>query len=423
MILLVVSTQQSHWISCDSILKNLINAYEICSLSCKIIVTDFKEIEILGQAIKKSRPSCLVFPEHGTPPVALIKKLSIVFRNAPAKKRPKLIFHIYGDFTIHLAAWFSLGPDLKDFQVHFLAASESQQKLIQHFLISRGSVSILPFPVDTEVFHPRASSLQFRKSMGFKKDDFIFLYAGRFSRQKEVIQLIKIFSDVSMARKRQGKSIPKLLLAGPFDDLGRPYLLQHDHCNAFVSEFMLCFNNLPDKKEILYLGCLEEGELARLYSEADCFISLSLHHDEDYGMAPLEAMTSGLPAILTAWGGYRSFGKAGGDLRFIPVKLSGKGPEINLNALAKLLIQHPCQRISLNQQMKIAGDMAESFSIPAISRKLEKILLSEALHPVLKERKIAFSSNSNRVKLPVLAKNGKYNRNYFKAYKHYVDPS
>lgn len=56
------------------------------------------------------------------------------------------------------------------------------------------------------------------------------------------------------------------------------------------------------KKNIEFLGYVEDSELAKLYARAKAFLALA--RDEDFGITPVEAMLSGTPVIAYKGGGY-----------------------------------------------------------------------------------------------------------------------
>jgi glycosyltransferase involved in cell wall biosynthesis len=63
---------------------------------------------------------------------------------------------------------------------------------------------------------------------------------------------------------------------------------------------------------------LDDGALARLYRDADAF--LSLHRAEGFGLPMLEAMANGVPVVATAWSGNLDFMDAS-DSELVPYSL------------------------------------------------------------------------------------------------------
>lgn len=75
--------------------------------------------------------------------------------------------------------------------------------------------------------------------------------------------------------------------------------------NQFFGKARGLFQELPTsiQKRIFFKGSVPHKDLNLFYNAADLFVSLSLHHDEDFGMSVAEAMATGLPCVLTDWGG------------------------------------------------------------------------------------------------------------------------
>ena len=74
--------------------------------------------------------------------------------------------------------------------------------------------------------------------------------------------------------------------------------------------------SVTDRCNLRCSYCMPEAEYAWLPREnilhfeeierlVDVFVSLSVHQDENFGYAPIEAMACGVPAVVTDWGGYR----------------------------------------------------------------------------------------------------------------------
>src|SRR6185295_2786220 len=62
---------------------------------------------------------------------------------------------------------------------------------------------------------------------------------------------------------------------------------------------------IPDQIELRLGNYSEEGDLARLYHEAHCFVLPT--RGEGFGMPILEAMATGLPVIVTGYSGHLDF--------------------------------------------------------------------------------------------------------------------
>jgi glycosyltransferase involved in cell wall biosynthesis len=101
----------------------------------------------------------------------------------------------------------------------------------------------------------------------------------------------------------------KLVLAGRFDDIGAPLFGYSTPGNSYYQQWLAFMAALPadERKRVHYVGNHEPPELRGLYNAADAYASLSLHHDEDFGLSPAEALLCGTPVLLTDWGGYPTF--------------------------------------------------------------------------------------------------------------------
>ena len=197
---IVCSTKQSAWVSCRSIVPNLRAAYQQ-SLGKKARLYDFGphmvlQISRLALQIFKERPSHLIFIDHQPHPEELLRWLREVYGSEPL---PKLLFHIFGDFTYFAPKWMSADPVLRAFDVHFICASQRQARLLSRFLAGESNlVSICPFPVDTDVFRfDEGLRASWREQHGIKKQEKVICYTGRLSLQKNVTRLIREFANLS----------------------------------------------------------------------------------------------------------------------------------------------------------------------------------------------------------------------------------
>lgn len=291
---IITAVDPSSWESCRIIAPNLMSAYQLAlgekgyrlfeypeNLSRQ--ATHFRGLDLLDLArtIHRDQPSRLVFIDHLPHPAPLLMALKVAYGTDPL---PPLHFHVYGDFVLHADWWQKLESILTSTQVLFICASGRQANMLSRMLHRMGrSVEVCPFAVDTE--HYQASPIlrrQWREKLGLKPDEFTLIYSGRLSMQKNVELLMRkvlAFGDQSGVPTR-------LLLAGRYDDLGAPFFGVQPRRGAIfmrVNEILASLNPESTVK-IDYVGHVGKTELVGLYNAADCFVSMSLHHDEDFGM-------------------------------------------------------------------------------------------------------------------------------------------
>ena len=144
--------------------------------------------------------------------------------------------------------------------------------------------------VDNLTFSPRHKDPAFREKLiaelGVPTDSRLLLYAGRISPEKNISLLIDLVTELGCERENKYH----LIVAGDgtgLDDLrGR---------------MPACAGS-----QITFLGHLgDKLELARLYANADVFVHTN--RDEPFGIAPLEALASGLALVAPNAGGVLSY--------------------------------------------------------------------------------------------------------------------
>ena len=147
----------------------------------------------------------------------------------------------------------------------------------------------LPMGVDPHCFSPAHRSLAARQELlqriGGTNDSVLLLYAGRLAPEKNLGLLID-----TMDRLRHESLDYRLLLAG--DGISRQPLAEEAD------------RRIPGK--LTFLGHLSDrNALARLYANCDFF--LHPNANEPFGIAPLEAMASGLVLVAPDSGGVKEY--------------------------------------------------------------------------------------------------------------------
>lgn len=365
----------SSWKSCQSIVSNLYSAYKECK-EYKIVdfpLCDQEGSPYLDQHIEKIRKlkiSLIIFLDHRPHPAELLRRLMLI----PFDERPKVVIHLYGDFILDSPKWQSISHLMDQFDIRWICASDAQRYLLDNLLCDH--VEVIPFPVDKEKFyydqdernHLRS---QLRAKYHILPDEKVFIYAGRISAQKNVLDLVKM-----TARFERLFDKWRLLIAGSFDDIALPYL----GMNALAGDYYSLFNKhffKEKSKRILFLGDLDSESLRKIYCASDVFISLSTHNDEDFGMAPAEALMCGLSCILTSWGGFRSFQKyaSSNQCRYVSLDFISNRFVPNIEEASRLMIREMMSSsLSREDRERHSSLISKTLSIEEIGIKINAFL-------------------------------------------------
>jgi glycosyltransferase involved in cell wall biosynthesis len=167
--------------------------------------------------------------------------------------------------------------------------SEELRAASQGQMVDR-NIWIQPMGVDLEHFSPGRKSSQGRKSLlrhfGGKDDSILLLYAGRLAPEKNLSLLFEFLARLAANTERDYR----LLVAGDGIERARWEAFCEKHAAGRVA----------------FLGHIKSpGELADLFANADLFVHPNPR--EPFGIAPLEAMASGLPLVAPNRGGITSY--------------------------------------------------------------------------------------------------------------------
>lgn len=375
------------WKSCVSITSNLRQAYQSLDPD-RLSITPFvlrtqdarQGIQTgnrffldVAEQIWKSKITDLVFLDHRIDPRPILFGLRCTNPGSFAELRT--VFHVYGDFSLNPDIWSETGKILDGKQVQFLCASDRQVKYVSFFLAKNDSaVKLCPFPVNAKAFRfSEKSRREWRERIGITDAQTLLLYTGRLSLQKGIVRLTDEFARLCST----GRNDLKLAIAGPYDDLGCETSGYEIPPGFYFHHLQEHLKTLPRRirEKIVFVGDLEHDDLRKIYSAGDLYVSLSLHHDEDFGMCPAEALVSGLPAVITDWAGYGSFEKPNVNCRLIPVLLNDRGLTIPQEEVFESLSSALTQpRLSSQERLRNGDDFGRHFSIPAIAQRLSDLL-------------------------------------------------
>ncbi len=150
-------------------------------------------------------------------------------------------------------------------------------------------IYVCPRGVNSELFTPERKSEAVKKEMreraGIPENSVALLYAGRISPEKNIGLLVEMMKSLA---KDSSKDYRLLVAgAGPESD----WLKDQTE------------KNFPGK--IVQFGHLDKELLADYYASADVFVHPNPR--EPFGIAPLEAMASGVPVVAPNAGGILSY--------------------------------------------------------------------------------------------------------------------
>ncbi|MCA1625951.1 MAG: glycosyltransferase [Acidobacteria bacterium] len=150
-------------------------------------------------------------------------------------------------------------------------------------------VAVCPRGVNSETFSPARKSDEIKREMrvraGIPENAIVLLYAGRISPEKNIGLLPDFMEILAKDEKRDFRLL--VAGAGPQAD----WLTEQTE------------KRIPNK--IIQLGHLDKETLANYYANCDIFVHPNPR--EPFGIAPLEAMASGVPTLAPNAGGLLSY--------------------------------------------------------------------------------------------------------------------
>lgn len=274
-----------------------------------------------------------------------------------------------------------------------------------------GRLDQIPLCVDTDTFQP-GDKVSLRRKLGISKDSIVLLYVGYVALIKaDLIPLIPMIRRIVDANPDVNL---QFIIAGTGPD-------NYDTClQAIIQELHL-------EKHIKQYRMVSETIKQQLYASADIFVAPCDSLEESFGLAPVEAMASGLPQVVANWDGYRDtvshgetgflvptlWGRCDSDLRGTDVLFGTLYNRIvlgqsvcldisNMQECIQSLIRNPELRATMSQNSRVRA-LAE-FSYANVARKYEE-LFGEL---VAISRSLELRPNGKRFN----------NRAYFEFYRH-----
>jgi D-inositol-3-phosphate glycosyltransferase len=275
----------------------------------------------------------------------------------------------------------------------------------------------LPLGVETDKFKPREKD-RCREQLKLPQDKIIVLCEGRLTPyfKMDLFPLIQAVKKVTENIKNKNFM---LLIVGQEQEKGYPENLRKLAHEMGLDNYVQVVEKFDNKLIPIYFGA------------ADIFISPSDNIQETFGLTPIEAMATGLPAIISDWNGYRESVVEGVtglkvptiwakvDTRIsevVPIISTAMAPQfamaestvVDVNKMAEAL-QKLIENHNLRKKMGQAArqHVLENYSWKAVIKQYEKLWDSSKKQQLKKK----IRQTPNRIwpeKIP-----------YFTFYKHY----
>lgn len=231
---------------------------------------------------------------------------------------------------------------------------------------------ILPFVFDESTFHPVQKSQReaLKTELGFQKSDRILLYAGRMTLEKNLHTLLRVFSIVQQRFPDVHLVMVGDLAYVPFREFGVFPVDIMSVINKTLTELQL------NTERIHFVGAKNPAQLRDYYIIADVLVNLTLHHDENFGFAQVEAMACGTPVIGTKWGGLKDTIKHNETGYHVSTVVTDAGVKLNWWEAINRIVQLLEDEATLQKfRERCPVHVKEHFSIQRYDEILESILV------------------------------------------------
>jgi glycosyltransferase involved in cell wall biosynthesis len=221
-----------------------------------------------------------------------------------------------------------------------LSVGQWSTEYYAHYGAQRGNIVRIPHVIDVSWFQRQAEQLRgqrndIRRRWGIDEDAVVFMFAGKFSRQKRPMDFVLAVDRAA----RSGASVVGLMVG--------------DGALRGACEAAALARHAP----VRFAGFLNQSEIVAAYVAAD-YLVLPSDGRETWGLVVNEAMACGLPCIVSDQVG------CGPDM-IIPGRTGSNFPVGDVGRLAKVLAGYAANHCGLAAMRAAARAMAVNYDLGA----------------------------------------------------------
>ncbi|MDP9127020.1 MAG: glycosyltransferase family 4 protein [Pseudomonadota bacterium] len=231
---------------------------------------------------------------------------------------------------------------------------------------------VIPLGIDTAHFEAQVSPPKRRAqrgALGVGEAEVVLLWVGRLSAAIKAHPLA-MFQAAERAAETTGASV-HLVMVGYFMP------------KEADAQFRSLAADFCKKAKVTFIASDDRRFPDGLWAAGDVFLSLVDNMQESFGLTPIEAMSTGLPRVLSDWDGYRDSVRQGEDGYLIRTTQPppGCGEELS--------------RLLLNGREMYGGFLAKT----ALSVAVDQVMAAEALTVLIRDKDVrAAMAESARMK-------------------------
>lgn len=185
------------------------------------------------------------------------------------------------------------GWEFRDSSCNLVTSKKQALQLRSGLAAACPNLGILVPSLNTDLFRLPTKNEKYAAREAFKvnRHDFHLVYAGRIISNKGLVQMVRALNLWPIDKAR-------LSVVGSYE----PDFLIHNSNTYHTTFFDFINRELFQRSPNLCIHSISarpKNELMSFYWSSDCFLYPSFHEDENFGIAPREAILCGLPAVVT----------------------------------------------------------------------------------------------------------------------------